>query len=251
MQNYDHIYSKERIDSFINKYKDQVNIDPTKQIKCGIINIDEINIAVDLIQKGYLVAFPTETVYALNLDAILSIFSTKGDLQQIHQQCMYMQQTAYTLINLLLSIFSPNTSGPAHLQLLTRLETTSLLSANTGYIGIRIPNNQIALQLLQLSNLPIAAPSANLFTHISLTTPYNFLNNGYDQPVHIIDGQMLRRYRDFNSHTLNNSLQIFLLGISAKDKLDSVIQSIPELQHFQIFYEIKIGKEGRRFGREI
>ncbi|KAM3132831.1 hypothetical protein pb186bvf_014979 [Paramecium bursaria] len=252
MQNYDHIYSKERIDSFISKYKDQVNIDPTKQIKCGIINIDEINIAVDLIQKGYLVAFPTETVYglganALNPDAILSIFSTKRrpltDPLIVH---VHSTDNIYTdkppIVDILAKHFWP---GPFTIVLKsTRLETTSLLSANTGSIGIRIPNNYIALQLLQLSNLPIAAPSANLFTHISPTSPIHVFNDFYDQLVHIIDGPRCQEGIESTIvKPLNNQLQILRLGSLAKDKLNSVIQQIPELQHFQIIYERKIVKE--------
>lgn len=45
----------------------------------------------------------------------------------------------------------------------------SLLTAETGYIGIRMPNNSIALDLLRTFDKPIAAPSANKFGHVSPT----------------------------------------------------------------------------------
>jgi L-threonylcarbamoyladenylate synthase len=44
------------------------------------------------------------------------------------------------------------------------------ITAETGYVGVRIPNNKIALDLIKTSGVPIAAPSANLFNHISPVT---------------------------------------------------------------------------------
>ena len=43
--------------------------------------------------------------------------------------------------------------------------------AGTGFVGLRCPNNKIALKLIKLSGVPIAAPSANKFGHISPSTP--------------------------------------------------------------------------------
>lgn len=44
------------------------------------------------------------------------------------------------------------------------------ITAETGFVGVRIPNNKIALDLIKKSGVPIAAPSANLFNHISPVT---------------------------------------------------------------------------------
>jgi L-threonylcarbamoyladenylate synthase len=43
----------------------------------------------------------------------------------------------------------------------------SLITAETGFVGLRMPSNEIALELLKVSGLPIAAPSANKFGHVS------------------------------------------------------------------------------------
>lgn len=43
------------------------------------------------------------------------------------------------------------------------------VTANTGFVGIRVPNHSLALELLKVSQLPIAAPSANRFGHVSPT----------------------------------------------------------------------------------
>lgn len=60
--------------------------------------------------------------------------------------------------------------GPLTLVVKANLEVIpSLVTAETGYVGIRIPNHDVALNLLKTFNRPIAAPSANKFGHVSPT----------------------------------------------------------------------------------
>jgi hypothetical protein len=68
------------------------------------------------------------------------------------------------------------------------LATWSILSANTGYVGFRIPQNLEALNFLTLCGVPVGAPSANIFSHVSPTSPIHVFNDFYDQPIYIIDG---------------------------------------------------------------
>lgn len=64
-----------------------------------------------------------------------------------------------------------------------------LITANTGYVGLRMPNNDIALDLLRTSNLPIAAPSANKFGHVSPSKAEHVYNDFHlDSEVAILDG---------------------------------------------------------------
>jgi L-threonylcarbamoyladenylate synthase len=63
------------------------------------------------------------------------------------------------------------------------------VTAGTGYVGIRMPNNEIALNLIKTSGLPIAAPSANKFGHVSPTKASHVFNDFHgDSEVYIIDG---------------------------------------------------------------
>lgn len=54
-------------------------------------------------------------------------------------------------------------------------------------MGIRMPNHSTALKLIELAQVPIAAPSANLFNHISPVTARHVFNDFFDKPVTIID----------------------------------------------------------------
>ena len=64
-----------------------------------------------------------------------------------------------------------------------------LVTASTGFVGIRMPNHQVALDLLKTSNVPVAAPSANKFGHVSPTKAEHVYNDFHkDSEVFIIDG---------------------------------------------------------------
>jgi L-threonylcarbamoyladenylate synthase len=65
----------------------------------------------------------------------------------------------------------------------------SLITAETGYVGIRMPNHEIALDILRTFGKPIAAPSANKFGHVSPTKAEHVYKDFYkDSEVLIIDG---------------------------------------------------------------
>lgn len=65
----------------------------------------------------------------------------------------------------------------------------SLVTADTGFVGIRMPNHEIALDLIKTSNLPLAGPSANKFGHVSPTKAEHVYNDFHkDSEVFIIDG---------------------------------------------------------------
>ena len=65
----------------------------------------------------------------------------------------------------------------------------SLITAETGFVGIRMPNHPIALDLIKTSGLPLAAPSANKFGHVSPSRAEHVYSDFHkDSEVFIIDG---------------------------------------------------------------
>ena len=63
-----------------------------------------------------------------------------------------------------------------------------VVTAQTGYVGIRCPNHPFFRRLLQKSGLPIGAPSANLFSHVSPTEAVHVFNDFWKDDVCIVDG---------------------------------------------------------------
>ena len=135
----------------------------TELIKVTADSFDVINRAAEIIKCGELVAFPTETVYGLganglDIEACKKIYKVKGrpdnkplslmvaDRDMI-ESLVIISESADKLINKFL---------PGAL-------TIILPSKNKqSTIGIRMPDNKIALELIRASNCPIAAPSANI-----------------------------------------------------------------------------------------
>ena len=128
--------------------------------------------AADLILAGGLVAFPTETVFGLGVDAtnelaVRKLFDAKGRPSGnpliVHiAEASRWSDAAVTLTpsaEALLAEFAP---GPLTVVLPKRTEVSSLVTAGLNTVGLRVPNHPIAAEILRLADRPIAAPSANL-----------------------------------------------------------------------------------------
>ena len=80
--------------------------------------------------------------------------------------------------------------GPITLVVKANLDKIPLLiTAQTGFVGIRFPNHPIACNLIEKAGVPVAAPSANKFGHVSPTKAEHVYNDFHkDSDVLIIDG---------------------------------------------------------------
>ncbi|KAM9963137.1 hypothetical protein ACTFIW_006360 [Dictyostelium discoideum] len=152
------------------------------------------------IKNGGLVAFPTETVYglganALDKDAVLSIFKAKGrpltDPVIVH---IIESEYALKLLKLtekqkeIFQVLSDNFwPGPLTIVAKSSELIPMIVTAETGYVGVRFPNHPLAQQLIKHSGKPIAAPSANRFGHVSPTTANHVLDDLADSPITILN----------------------------------------------------------------
>lgn len=136
--------------------------------------------AADFINRGKLVAFPTETVYGLGADArnpqaVAGIFEVKErpafDPLIVHVRNRAAVDDVVSCFpdaaERLAAAFWP---GPLTLVLPKRPEIPDLVTASLPGVGVRVPAHPLALDLLNRSGRPIAAPSANKFGRISPTT---------------------------------------------------------------------------------
>ena len=140
-------------------------------MKTVVISSDDLSYAVDVIKRGGLVAVPTETVYGLacnglDADAVARVYEIKGrpavkrlillvsDLSAAESVCADVPETA----RLLAKEFWP---GPLTLVMRRRETVPDIVTAGGETVGVRSPNHPKALELLRLSGVPIAAPSAN------------------------------------------------------------------------------------------
>lgn len=98
-----------------------------------------------------------------------------------------MSEKQRVVYNLLTKKFWP---GPLTIILKANLNILPIMvTAQTGFVGIRAPRHPLARKIIEKSGLPIGAPSANLFSHVSPTEPVHVFNDFYNCEVSIIDGE--------------------------------------------------------------
>lgn len=139
-----------------------------KDINTDIRFIEE---AGKVIRNGGTVAFPTETVYglganALDDEAVRKIFIAKGRPQDnpliIHVSTKEISELVKGVPEVAQKIIDKFWPGPLTVILEKKDIIPNVTSANLNTIGIRMPNSEIALKLIELAERPIAAPSANI-----------------------------------------------------------------------------------------
>src|SRR5437870_1666420 len=136
----------------------------------------QIQLAARILRAGGLVAFPTETVYglganALDVRAVARVFEVKGrprfDPLIVHVADRRRAESLVTEFPLaarqLAERFWP---GPLTLVLPKTDEVPDLVTAGGPTVAVRVPDHPVALALLRAADLPVAAPSANLFGRI-------------------------------------------------------------------------------------
>lgn len=153
--------------------------------------------AKELLKAWKLVVFPTETIYWLGADArndkaVLSIFELKWRPQdnplithlwykeQIPDYATVENEIQQTIIDRLMP-------GPLTLLLKKKEWTISNRSCPLDYVWIRLPSNSVAQKFLQVAELPVAAPSANISWKPSPTNAKMVYDNLHDNVPLIID----------------------------------------------------------------
>ncbi|MDU3211801.1 L-threonylcarbamoyladenylate synthase [Anaerococcus sp.] len=163
-------------------------------------NIDEdiLKEAASLIKNGELVAFPTETVYGLGADglnpeATKKIYQAKGRPSDnpliLHISNKTMLYNLSDNVNYeakkLMELCWP---GPLTMILKKSSVVPDTVSAGLDTVAIRMPKDKIALKLIELSNTPIAAPSANISGRPSPTRASDVLADMSGRIPMILDG---------------------------------------------------------------
>ena len=146
--------------------------------------MDQVSKAAAHLKNGGIVAFPTETVYGLGVDAenensVSRMYEIKGRPKNhpviVHiasiSDVSYWAKDFPKYADELMKKFWP---GPMTLILSRSERAKNFITGGQDFVGLRIPSNTIALSLLQefakLGGHGIAAPSANRFGSISPTS---------------------------------------------------------------------------------
>jgi len=164
-----------------------------------IIKFEMIKAAAEKIKSGEVVAFPTETVYGLGADATSNdackqIYILKGRPSSnpliVHIASKEDAHKYGEINNLAQKIIENFWPGP--ISIVVKSKNTSgicdIATAGLGTIALRMPDHEIALDLIKLSEKPIAAPSANISNYVS-PTESKHVTESFSGKITIIEGE--------------------------------------------------------------
>lgn len=159
----------------------------------------DLELALTHLQKGNIVAIPTETVYGLaanaeNEQAIGKIYAMKNRPLN-HPLIMHVAENADLsrwvadipdYARILITHFWP---GPLTLVFKSKPgQVSPAITGNQDTVAIRCPKHPLAQALLQKLDFPLVAPSANPFGKISPTTAEHVHYSFKEEELLILDG---------------------------------------------------------------
>lgn len=162
------------------------------------LNEKDIQQAAELIQRGEIVAFPTETVYGLGADAsnemaVEKVFEAKGRPADRPLSVLVNNKNALKEYAENVPIEAKKlveTFWPGALTIILQKKNYFAPSVTMGKetIGLRMPDHPVALRLIELSQRPLATPSANSSGRPSPTTAGHVFDDLEGKVAAIIDG---------------------------------------------------------------
>ena len=197
----------------------------------------DIDKAIQILNLDGLVAIPTETVYGLagniySATAVKRIFDLKqrpsynplivhiGSIEQLHDLVQDIPEKA----KILADKFWP---GPLTMVLKKKEIVPDTVTAGKDTVAVRIPNHPVTLELLQLLDFPLAAPSANLFGLISPTQAEHVADYFKDDLQMILDGGNCQKGIESTIIGFeNNEAVLYRLGSLSVEDIEDAIGSI-------------------------
>lgn len=173
----------------------------------------QIGQAVDILKKGGVIAYPTDTLYgigcdALNQNAIRKIFELKGrdyskplsiacSSIEMVKKYVFLSKRAEKIVAELLP-------GPFTLIINKKPEISDLVTAGSDQVGVRIPGYAPILKVIEQLGRPIITTSANqsgekdIKTLADIKIPVDFIFSGeckHNQPSTVFDPERMKIYR--------------------------------------------------------
>lgn len=190
-----------------------------------------------LLDKGRLVAIPTETVYGLagnafNPSAVTEIFYVKNrpsfdplivHTDNIHKIDEFAQRIPSALERLA-EAFWP---GPLTLILRKKPVIPDIITAGLDTVAVRMPDHPLTLELLSTLDYPLAAPSANPFGYVSPTTA-GHVNEQLGKKIrYILDGGPCRVGIESTIIGCENEMPVvYRLGGKTVEDIENIIGSV-------------------------
>lgn len=210
------------------------------------INNKTINEAVELLQEGKLIGFPTETVYGLGADAtnqkaILKIYKNKKRPKSnpliVHTETIEQASSIGVFNSKIEKIAKDIWPGPLTV-IVKKRENSNIckeLCAGNDTIAIRVSSNKTILAIIKKLGNPIAAPSANKSGMLSPTSAAHVekqFKNNIDIPLILDGGKTKIGVESTVIGIKSNNIIIYRHGGITKERLEKKVnEKIIDLKH--------------------
>lgn len=158
----------------------------------------ELEKVASSIKNGGLVLFPTETVYGIGTNgldkvAVEKIYeikkrNKKNPINLLVNSLAMIETITKDISPLEYKLMEAFFPGPFTIILKKKSIIPDIVTSNSDLVGIRIPSGNIAKKLVELSNVPIATPSANISGRPSGTNLKDIINEFSNHLDFILDG---------------------------------------------------------------
>lgn len=162
------------------------------------IDYTKIKEPAEIIKKGGIVIFPTETVYGIGVNgldekAVKKLYDIKqrplnkpisllvSDMNMVNEIAQDITELEYKLMEK----FFP---GPFTIVLKKKNNVSDIVTAGQDTVGIRMPSGEIARKLIEYAKVPIATPSANISGKPSGTNLDEIMEDFDGKVDYFIDG---------------------------------------------------------------
>ena len=157
-----------------------------------------LNKAAELIKQGKIVVFPTETVYGIGTNgldeqAVKRLYEIKQrpfdkPISLLVSNMEMVNNIAKDITEIEYKIMEKFFPGPLTIILKKKDIVPDIVTAGQETVGVRMPAGKIARELVEMSGVPIAAPSANMSGEPSGTDFENVKKDFEGKADFFIDG---------------------------------------------------------------
>lgn len=197
-----------------------------------ILKSDELKIAADLLKKGELVAFPTETVFGIGVifdskesyDKLISVkrrppekpFSLMvGKVDDISKYAYVNSKTKK-----LIDRFMP---GQLTIIVKAKEDLPSWVKSPDGNVGIRVPDFQIANELINNVGKPLLVPSANKAGETPCHSSEEVVSIFNNEISAVVEGKSTSNIASTIVQISDNEIKIIREGVIAKEEIYNCI----------------------------
>ena len=198
-------------------------------------NLSNLKKAKKNIENNNVIGIPTETVYGLAGNAysdksIKKIFNLKKRPKInpiiIHFKNLQDLQKDIILNNNFIKLYKAFCPGPITFVLKKKKKSKIAISATAGRktVAVRIPRHSVARKLLNILNVPLAAPSANISSQLSPTCANDVLDEFGSKIKFILDGGKSKVGLESTVVDLTGKPTILRPGIITINKISKVLK---------------------------